>query len=207
MRGAAIPAGRCLSNVATISHRICTARRPTNYNYFRDGYDPAVGRYTQSDPIGLQGGLNTYGYAYQNPVAVIDPLGLDGWYCQRPLGKPPGTKGPPILNHQYLCVTRADGTIECGSQTTDSSGISSPGRPTRSDEDYYDEKSCKKVDDEKDRCYEQCVLHNFKKPRPRYGIGPQGTDCQEWSDTVNVGCKLLCGKNGKSREGFFPGEK
>ena len=177
-----------------------------HYNYRRD-YDPASGRYVESDPIGLQGGLNTYGYAYQNPVTVIDPLGLDGWYCQRPLGKLPGTRGRAILNHQYLCVTRIDGTIECGSLTTDGNLVSSPGRPTRPDEDYYDEKSCKKVDDEKDRCYEQCVLHNFKKPRRRYGIGPQGTDCQEWSDTVNVGCKLLCGKNGKLREGFFPGEK
>ena len=47
-----------------------------HYNYFRD-YDPAIGRYVESDPIGLVGGLNTYSYALNRPASAIDPLGLD----------------------------------------------------------------------------------------------------------------------------------
>lgn len=49
-----------------------------HYNYFRD-YDPQTGRYVESDPIGLRGGLNTFGYAMANPLKLIDPKGLMGY--------------------------------------------------------------------------------------------------------------------------------
>lgn len=39
-------------------------------------YDPVAGRFTQEDPLGLVGGLNTYGYGNGDPANYSDPLGL-----------------------------------------------------------------------------------------------------------------------------------
>ena len=54
-----------------------------SYNGNRS-YRPPDGRYTQPDPIGLEGGWNRINYAYQNPLLFSDPFGLDVYPCSQP---------------------------------------------------------------------------------------------------------------------------
>jgi RHS repeat-associated protein len=77
-------------NVAASSGSIAqygyTGREPdaTGLMYYRARYyDPTIGRFTQRDPIGLQGGINEYGYVEGNPVNGTDP---DGRYVRQILG-------------------------------------------------------------------------------------------------------------------------
>jgi uncharacterized protein RhaS with RHS repeats len=46
-------------------------------------YLPMVGRYGESDPVGLGGGVNTFSYVEGNPLMLFDFFGLnssDKWY-------------------------------------------------------------------------------------------------------------------------------
>jgi RHS repeat-associated protein len=74
------------------------AETGSHYNYFRD-YEPGVGRYVQSDPIGLAGGLNPYAYARLTPLLKSDRFGL---WVFAPRGEPPGSGCGDARTDKYV---------------------------------------------------------------------------------------------------------
>jgi len=60
------------------------------HNGFRD-YIPGLGRYLETDPIGISGGLNTYLYAYAAPMNGIDTFGLCDQTQSQPAQNPAAT--------------------------------------------------------------------------------------------------------------------
>ncbi|OZB75628.1 MAG: hypothetical protein B7X29_10195, partial [Halothiobacillus sp. 13-55-115] len=49
-------------------------------------YDPKIGRWLSRDPIREAGGVNLYGYVYNNPIMFYDPYGLWAWGDPFPQG-------------------------------------------------------------------------------------------------------------------------
>lgn len=170
----------------------------SNLNYNRHRYyNTKAGNYISQDPIGFSGGIHWASYAKNNPISFTDPKGLEVYICTRPLGGLPGSYAPPLLNHTYVCVGSGK-NMYCGSTTASSGGAlsnifgSSPGMPTTSATDYYTPDACEREWGE-DSCIETCISNRLKNPeRPRYGVGPSGTDCQEFTDDVVRICKKRC---------------
>jgi hypothetical protein len=125
-------------------------------------------------------------------------MGLKGLYCTRPLGDYTGQNGGGWLffRHEFICVTKPDGTLKCDS-TNNRYGdknplFPDPAEPSKPERDDPNRSSCKDIDDDKDQCFEQCVIEEWRKPRPPYAIGILGVDCQEYSQAIVFSCKTQC---------------
>ena len=158
-----------------------------HYNYFRD-YDPETGRYIQSDPIGLDGGINTYAYALMNPVRFVDRFGLWVKRCARELGNPNNPAMAPRLNplrHDYLSVS--------GNILSFQAGTGNGWRDMFWSQGWIDERN---EHPDNPKCVMVCEDENFDKYvfQARLDIGaptyciipgvPGASNCQTWASDV-----------------------
>jgi RHS repeat-associated protein len=99
-----------------------------NYNYFRS-YDSRTGRYSQSDPIGLDGGWNRFTYVDGDGINGSDPFGLAACYVSfpyMPIEYSPGKTTTLLGGHAGVVGYDSSGSTryyEYGRYSPNSSGV------------------------------------------------------------------------------------
>jgi RHS repeat-associated protein len=176
-----------------------------HYNYYRD-YSPDIGRYVESDPIGLRGGVNTYLYVGGNPLRNKDPLGLLS-QCTSGLDALFGGQ-LGRLHHEYSywpdgnggTVCRGYGRAPGGSVADILRGGSSAGIVLKDQQNAsYGKSSCSA--DDNNKCMDKCVAQAYQgveKAPPPYGwYNSSATECQKVNTTVVDICVQYCAAQGQ----------
>jgi len=168
-----------------------------HYNYFRD-YDSSLGRYIESDPVGLKAGLTTYAYVGGNPLTYFDPYGLDSWGDQpgAQWGTKPGVPLPPPGQlWAFISCTRAClGARIVVTSTTERTATHLPGTP-HGDGQAFDFRYSQDPDAAlccAKQCGAQFGLNEYANPSPAATAG-------------HIHVQLVPGKRGGS--GNLPSDK
>jgi len=210
-----LPFGETLPNanltnlgVMTFNHRFPGQYRDKetglHQNWHRD-YEPKLGRYVISDPIGLNAGMNTYSYAVSDPIRNSDPKGLDTYQCTGGLDELGGA-AIGILHHEYLCVTVPLPSGQSGPPSMLCSGLGQnsgilaailcavPGIATN---DSFNAQSCTPTSQGNGE-FDACVRAVLEGPRPTYSAGPNGgpytRNCQSFVSSSIQDCARRYGK-------------
>jgi RHS repeat-associated protein len=173
------------------------------YFYRARFYDAKIGRFLSEDPLGFQADGNFYRYVLDNPVNLIDPMGLDVQVCTRQ-----AKNLPEGLPHTVVYPTSRKTKTGPGTGPCIASGFGpAKGLPVGAGA-IFDEPIC---DDYGNRspayscstvstsdCVEKCVerkIGESKKNPPRYQVGPKflgGNQCTDWSDKIVSDCQKEC---------------